>query len=267
MFDVTVPAAHERVVFEPLPLGCHVLGEKPMAESLDLAGHMVAAAAKAGRTCAVVQNDRHASGSRTLHQLLAASGIGPVREHFLIGSHFVGFREAMDHPLLLDRASHTFDAARFLAAADPVSVHCHGFNPARPWYRSDASAVATFEMTCGLVFTYRGPWYADGLPTAWGGSWPVIGGDGTAAWDGGDRVTAEAVVPDGPLKFLRGTGPAFVELVPMALTGHAAVGTLADAVREGCRPETDCSDNIRSLAMVFAAVESGRTGDKVPAVW
>ena len=36
------------------------------------------------------------------------------------------------------------------------------------------------------------------------------------------------------------------------------------AVRSGARPRTDVVDNIRSIAMVFAAVKAVRTGRKVP---
>lgn len=46
--------------------------------------------------------------------------------------------------------------------------------------------------------------------------------------------------------------------------GHASV--IADfiaAISTGRRPETANSDNIRSLAMVFGAIESAKTGKRV----
>ena len=36
-----------------------------------------------------------------------------------------------------------------------------------------------------------------------------------------------------------------------------------DALLEGRKAETDCSDNIKSMAMVFAALESAGAGKKV----
>src|SRR6266581_2652143 len=72
-----------------------------------------------------------------------------------IGAHFEGFRQHMRHVLLLDMAIHTFDAARLLTGADPVSVYCKEWNPVGSWYDHDASAVAFFEMTNGIVYTYR----------------------------------------------------------------------------------------------------------------
>jgi hypothetical protein len=38
-------------------------------------------------------------------------------------------------------------------------------------------------------------------------------------------------------------------------------------VRTGRTPETVSSDNIKSLAMVFAAIQSAKLEQKVPVVW
>ncbi len=46
--------------------------------------------------------------------------------------------------------------------------------------------------------------------------------------------------------------------------GH--VGCLDEmfmALIEGRKAETDCSDNIKSMAMVFGAIESAKTGKKI----
>src|SRR5205814_1591110 len=78
-----------------------------------------------------------------------------------------GFRDQMTSPLLLDMAIHTFDAARYLSQADPVSVYCEEFNPAWSWYQGNASASAIFELSGGLQYTYRGSRCAEGVPTSW----------------------------------------------------------------------------------------------------
>jgi predicted dehydrogenase len=49
--------------------------------------------------------------------------------------------------------------------------------------------------------------------------------------------------------------------------GHASViADFLDAVETGRPPETRSSDNIQSLAMVFAAIESARAGQRVPVI-
>jgi len=271
VFDVTIPAAHESVVIHALQAGRHVLGEKPMSESLDSARRMVAAAKQSGKTYAVTQNYRYNPAIRSLKSFLSEGNIGPVQEahaEFFIGAHFGGFRDEMDYPLILDMSIHTFDAARFLTGANPVSVYCHSFNPNRSWYKGDASAIAIFEMTDGIVFSYRGSWCSEGLHTNWNSNWRILGNKGTVTWDGAETFKAEAVKPDGPQKFLLDQQAMSVPILPMAHTSHAALMyEFVSAIRENRKPETDCEDNIKSLAMVLAAVQSAKTGKKVPVVW
>ena len=75
-----------------------------------------------------------------------------VNVDMFLGAHFTGFRNTMDHPLLVDMAIHTFDEARYLLSeARPVLAYCQEFNPPNSWYKGDASAVAVFEMSDGSV--------------------------------------------------------------------------------------------------------------------
>src|SRR6185295_4592186 len=56
--DVTIPAAHKDVTLTALAAGCHVLGEKPLADSMANARAMVAASQKAKRVYMISQNYR-----------------------------------------------------------------------------------------------------------------------------------------------------------------------------------------------------------------
>jgi len=200
VFDCTVPEAHVHVTLEALRHGCHVLGEKPMADSLDNARKMVAAAQKANKFYAVTQNYRYNPDIRRLKSFLESGESGQittVHSDFYIGAHFGGFRDRMKHVLLLDMAIHTFDAARLITGTDPVSVYCQEWNPAGSWYNHGASAVAIFEMTGGIVYTYRGSWCAEGLNTAWASEWHIIGEKGSVKWDGGDNFQAQVVTETG----------------------------------------------------------------------
>ncbi len=277
VFDVTVPTAHEAVVIEALRAGRHVLGEKPMSETLASARRMVAAATEAGKIYAVTQNYRYQTAIRSLKGFLDAGSVGCVQEahaDFFIGAHFGGFRDEMAFPLILDMSIHTFDAARFLTGANPVSVYCHSFNPKRSWYKGDASAVAIFEMTDGIVFSYRGSWCSEGLRTPWNSTWRVIGNSGSVTWDGEDggdgaeSFKAQAVKPGAPSGFHLEQLDLAVPILPQTHTGHLALmHEFAAAIRDGRKTETSCEDNIKSLAMVLAAVESAKTGRKVAVEW
>ncbi|HEY8286321.1 MAG TPA: Gfo/Idh/MocA family oxidoreductase [Chloroflexota bacterium] len=194
--DVSIPEAHHDITLEALAAGLPVLGEKPMADSLERARAMVAAAERAGKLYMVSQSRRYNPQLATLRDLIAAhlGPLGLLNTDFYLGPHFGGFRETMPSPLLLDMAIHTFDAARCLSRADPVSVYCEEFNPPWSWYAGASCAVALFEMSGGLRYTYRGGWSAEGRQTSWEGEWRAIGSGGTATWDGVEAPLAEVVV-------------------------------------------------------------------------
>ncbi|MCE9615881.1 MAG: Gfo/Idh/MocA family oxidoreductase [Lentisphaerae bacterium] len=266
VFDCTVPEAHRPVTLAALAHGCHVLGEKPLADSMAHAREMVAAAAKAGKVYAVIQNRRYIPSIRRVQRVLASGELGDlttVNCDFYLGPHFGGFRDQMRHVLLLDMAIHTFDQARFLSGADAVAVYCRSWNPAGSWYAHGASAVALFEMSNGIVFTYRGSWCAKGLSTSWECDWRFLGSNGSAVWDGGEKFAAQQAT---------GTVAWTDEMRDVSWTvaegdktgGHAGlVREFVDCVRTGRAPETICTDNIKSLAMVFGAIESAETGRRV----
>jgi len=267
VFDVTIPDAHKQIVTTALEMGCDVLGEKPMASSMEEAREMVRTAEKTGKTYAVMQNRRYLKQIRALRDFIASGAIGQpgfINADFFLGPHFGGFRDIMDSPLILDMAIHTFDQARFIMGADPVSVYCHEFNPAGSWYKGNASAVCIFEFSDGSVFCYRGSWCAEGAQTSWESSWRITGSKGTALWDGTNPPYGEVVVPSDEKRFINEFRRLEAPLTWQGQEGHfGCFDEMFNALLEGRRAETDCRDNIKSMAMVFGALESARTGRKV----
>ena len=145
---------------------------------------IIAAALKANRRHAVVQNRRYVANVRRIRRFLDSGAIGaPTSIHcdFFVAPHFGGFREAMRHVLLLDMAIHTFDAARFMVNGEPKSVYCEEWEPESSWYAQGSSAVAVFDMGGGIVFNYRGSWCADGFRTSWESAWRIVGTKGSLA--------------------------------------------------------------------------------------
>jgi predicted dehydrogenase len=267
VFDVAVPSARHDVVMTALSGGCHLLTEKPMAVSLEDARAQIAAATAASRIYAVVQNRRFVNGVRRIRETLASGVLGnltALHADFFIGAHFGGFREQMEHVLLLDMAIHTFDTARFISRADAVAVYCLETNPLGSWYRHGAAANAIFEFSNDIVFTYRGSWVAEGGATSWESRWRVIGTAGTLLWDGAENFEAQIV--SGESGFLRPLRDVAVSLPPHPeqTLGHASViADFLDAVETGRAPETSGADNIKSLAMVLGAIESARTHRRI----
>jgi predicted dehydrogenase len=264
--DLTVPEAHCAVTCQALRAGCHVIGEKPMASSMTEARRMVLAAERARRLYMVSQSRRWDPNHDVVRRAVAAGRIGnltTVNCDFYIGAHFGGFRDRMPSPLILDMAIHQFDLARFMTGADPVAVYAKEFNPRGSWYRGDAAASCIFEMTGGVVFTYRGSWCAEGCPTSWNGDWRLIGDRGTLLQEHDRPAVIEVAAPgrqfQRPVKRLKAP-PARLKHAGM----HGALREMLAFLRTGRTPQTECHDNIKSLAMVFAAIESSNKARRVP---
>lgn len=268
VFDVTIPEAHKQVVMTATALGCDVFGEKPMATCMADAVEVAQLVRQHGRIYAVMQNRRFIGSIRQARAMIDQGIIGTpahAAADFFVGPHFGGFRDLMDYPLLLDMAIHTFDEARYLLQADPVAVYCRSFNPGHSWYRGDAAAVCIFDMSDGSVFAYNGSWCAEGEPTSWNGKWRIVGSQGTLIWDGDAApycsVPASEQAENGLLRRTERITPS----APWTGNeGHAGcLDEMFAALREGRKAETDSSDNVLSMAMVFAAIESAARGEKV----
>ncbi len=266
LFDVSTPEAHAGNTMTAMRLGCDVFGEKPMASRIADARSVTRAAAKLGRKYAVMQNRRYLKGIRAFRGLVSErlGQVGIVNADFYIGAHFGGFRDLMENVLVLDMAVHTFDMARFIAGSDAVSVWCREFNPGWSWYKGDASAVCVFEMAGGAVFTYRGSWCAEGANTTWESEWRVVGRNGTAVWNGADAPWAGTVPPRDKNDFINEAARVDARLDWAGREGHAGcLDEMFASLTEGRPAETECSDNVKTMEMVFGAIESSRTGKTV----
>lgn len=268
VFDVVVPAARREVAFSAFAHHCHLLTEKPLADSPENARAIVEAARRAGRIHAVVQNRRYVANVRRIRRFLSSGAIGAatsIHADFFVAPHFGGFREEMAHVLLLDMAIHTFDAARYMVNGEPAGVYCQEWEPASSWYRQGSSASAVFDLGGGKVFTYAGSWCAAGFRTSWESTWRIVAERGSLVWDGNDELKAEVVLPAREGLFDRTEPIAVPPLDPAdRVGGH--LGIIQDfmrAIETGTEPETHGADNIKSLAMVFGAIESAETGRRV----
>ena len=254
VLDCTPPGDRVPVVLRALRGGCHVLSEKPMALTMAGARLMIAEASRAERLFAIAQNHRYMPAVRRFARVVRSGVLGPltsIHTDFFVARQFTNFRASMDHALLLDMAVHTFDTVRFATGLEARTVYCREWNPPGSAFAGGAEAVAVFDLSSDVVFTYRGSWCAPGHATSWQARWRVIGQHATAAWNGDDEVrveTAEGEILREPSED------------PNALGKGELLDDVLAAIEHGHVPPTDCRDNLRSLAMVHAAIESARTG-------
>jgi predicted dehydrogenase len=263
----TLPG-HVPVTTAALDAGCHVIVEKPFAPTLDEARALVERADALGLALMVSQNYRWFPAPRAVARLVRSGELGRLHDVQVEFRHRSTSRPGqpghrlLAQPLLLDMAIHHLDLMRWLLGREPASVSCAAWNP--PWsgFAGPPVGVAAVRFGADVVAGYHGSWLSHGPDTPWAGEWRMDFEAGEAWWTsrwsmldaGGDRLVLR-----------RGGGEAAdVALAPLPLLDRAAcLAELVAAVGEGREPESSGRDNLGTLAMALAAVESAERGAPV----
>lgn len=259
--DLTPPAGRRTVAEAAFGAGCDVIAEKPLAESVAAARELVELARRSRRRLVVMQNHRFHPAVERLREWLRRGGAGRVMfldcELHRAVEPFPRV-ESLPSPLLADMAIHAFDQARNLAGADAVRVSCRELRPPEAGFAGAPVALCTFELEGGAMFTYRGSWAAAGHETPWFGRWRIDGTAAAARWEGSGSPVVERLIEHSP------EGPRFERRTLAGETDPndhpAAVPALLRAVIGGAPAPTEAADNIRTLAMVEAAMAAADSG-------
>jgi predicted dehydrogenase len=252
---------HKDAVLAALGRGLHVLTEKPLAMTMAEAREIVRAARRVPAAVVMVdQNYRWRPETRTLRQAIRGGRIGAVGA---IGHEYRqpitrtttdAWREQMPHPFLHDMAPHHFDLLRACTGLECVQVMAAGARPAWNWYQGLPGVDAILSFERGVSASYTGTMVARGLATPQNGIVTVVGEDGTLRLEADSQVRC----------YRENAAPELIASVAMPFTDLAA--TLREflaAIREGRKPETHLEDNVRTLAMVEAAIRSVESGQPV----
>lgn len=259
--DLTPSSNRRNVAEAAFGAGADVVAEEPLAESVQAAHELVQLADDAGRRLVVMQNHRYHPAVERLRRWVREGGAGqPV----LLDCELHRAVEPFDRvaelpsPLLAGMAIHAFDQARNLLGLEPTRVIAHEVRPPHSRFTGADVATCTFDFEGGVRFTYRGSWAATGHETPWSGRWRIDGTEGCARWEDGsppvvERLTAQ---PEHVPQFAREE----LDVDPAPNDHPAAVPALLEGLAAGDALPTEARDNIRSLAMVEAAIESCRSG-------
>jgi predicted dehydrogenase len=260
---VVVPLeGHVAASREALERGLHVLVEKPFTPTLAEAQDLIRLAERRRRALMVNQNYRWFRAPRQARALLREGAIGEVRAVQIDFHNFYGAGYRYFHlaePLLGDMAIHHFDAMRLILDDEPAEVACTSWGEAGMPFRGPPAAMATIRFVKGTAVGYWGSWLSRGPATPWSGQWRIDGTHGRIdlAWRG---LLPRRKAVDGLELF--GPEPA-PEPPPMRLKDReGALAAFAAWVRDGAAPEaaSTAADNIRSLALMQAAIRSSHEG-------
>lgn len=266
---VTTLDGHVPVARAALEAGRHVLVEKPFAPSLAEARALVDLAEERGRVLMVSQNYRFFPAVRAVVELMRTGELGAlhgveidfrhrttVPEPSLRTGHLV-----LAQPLLMDMSIHHFDLLRLVLGRDATRISCQAWN--QPWSGFVGPPTAIAAIRFGDVHvSYRGTWVTWAANTSWAGEWRMTFERGEVWWTSRDLPGSE----DGERVVIRGAGGVERRLPLPVLPLVDQAGSLAElvaAVRAGRQPESSGRENLGSLALALAAVESAERDEPV----
>ena len=255
------PAERVAAIGAALAAGKHVLSQKPFVLDLDTGEQLAALAERQGRKLAVNQNGRWAPHFAYLAAAVRAGIVGDVAsvdfslqwDHtWTAGTPF----EDVRHLVLFDFGVHWFDmAARLMAGRKPervwASVTRTGFQRMRPGLLAQ---VAVDYPGAQVRMSFNGH---------------TIHGQEDRTTVGGSLGTLRSAGPslsEQTVTVHTAAGRAVPELTGTWFTSgfQGAMGELLCAIEEGREPGNGARNNLDSLALCFAAMESADRG--VPVV-
>ncbi len=261
VIDITThPEKRPQLIEEALRAGKHVLSQKPFVLELAEGARLAALAETLGLKLAVNQNGRWAPHFSYMREAVRAGLVGEVStvdftvhwdHHWILDTPF----NSVEHLIFQDFAIHWFDmAATFCAHARPLSVYAAARRSSSQRARPPLLAHAVVDYPTGQAsFAFN----AD-CPFGQEDRTAVIGSLGTvrSAGLGLDKQQVTLSTREGV------ASPDLVgSWFPDGFQG--AMGELLCAIEEDREPLHSARDNLRTLSLCFAAVESARRGAPV----
>jgi predicted dehydrogenase len=262
---VVPPAHHEAMVDLAIRHRCHVLSEKPIADTMAACVRIHDKVNKAGLKMAVTMSHRFDQDKQSLERLVKSGAYGKL--DYVVGRNtwdcrkypsWGAFRYRIPDPLLIEGTVHHFDIMRALAGSNAQTVYARTWNPRWSEFQGDAQGLIIVDMENGVKVFYEGAKANASTLNGWGQDyWRAECDKATLELDRRKlRVIAggighDAAIQEKPLEQQPvWTNPWLAELFVDWLGGGAA-------------PENTLEDNIQCAALLFAAIESAHTGKPV----
>ncbi|MBM4437510.1 MAG: Gfo/Idh/MocA family oxidoreductase, partial [Actinobacteria bacterium] len=265
---VVPPAQHETVVDAALAHDLHVLSEKPIADTLTGSVRIAAKVARAGKKMGVTMSHRFDQDKTTLREELRSGRHGPVdylvcrftcdcRQYGSWGA----FRHDIPDTLRVEGAVHHLDLLAALAGAPCATLCAQTWNPSWGQFKGDSQGLVLLHCANGARAVYEGAksnavglnwWTQEYIRAECERSTPIL-----------DHRDLEYFAYD-PTQRRRSVRQGGGIPIPFREQPKWANAWLVEQfVRwlDGGPPmATNVEDNLQSVALIFAAIESSRRG-------
>jgi len=258
---VVPPAHHEMVVDLALEYGLDVLSEKPIADTMEASVRVLRKVQAAGKKMGVTMSHRFDQDKTTFREVLRSGRLGRldyIMTRFTCACRKYGswgaFRHEIPDTLMIEGSVHHLDILRSFANADCDLLYSTTWNPAWGEFQGDSCGLVTMHMANGTRGFYEGAKTNAKAMNCWGNEYF------RAECEGGTMILDSRAIT-----ILReGEEPEPVPLLEQPTWRNPWLAEQFLDWREGGPPmETRVEDNIQASALVFASIESSRTGQPV----
>lgn len=253
---------HAPYSIQALQAGLDVICEKPMATRMADARRMIRTAEENERMLMIHHQLRWYPNYALTRQLVDKGRVGALRQvEFEIRvrskAAMRGYRAELDYYILRDLSIHHFDLMRHIAGTDCASIYARSWpSPERGADISTGTAAyAVVEMDGPVTVSYRADGRSIAPRTGYLCDYRVTGSKGLITFKDGELSLQTFA------DFDKERPPrVFTEEEQKRAARKTCFEAFADSMKTRKPCWTDARENIKSLAMLFAAIKSARTG-------
>jgi len=270
---VVPPWLHEEVVDAAIDHDLHVLSEKPIADTLEASVRIAAKIERAGLKMGVTMSHRFDRDKTTLRRRLRSAAPGPmdyIVGRFTCNARSYGawgaFRHEMEDVLMIEGAVHQLDFLADMAGSPCETIYADTWNPDWAEYEGDVQALVQLRFENGVRATWEGAKANAVTLNGWKSDYVRAEcRDETLVLD--DRKLTRYPYEADAEGVVGGLADDAGESLPLdeqdAWGNTWLVGQFIEWLNSGEPMATNVADNLQSVALIEAAMQSSRTGDPV----
>lgn len=268
---VVPPAAHESVVDMALAHDMHILSEKPIADTLEGSARIARKVRDAGKKMGVTMSHRFDQDKSTLRNALRSGHFGPL--DYLVCrftcdcrrfASWGKFRHEIPDALMVEGAVHHLDIMADFAGARCDTLFAQTWNPAWGEFAGDSQGLVSLRFENGVRGFYEGAKTNAVSLNGWGQEYFRAECQGATLILDHRQIERFPYDSEAKARSKReGEGQA-VPLLDRPRWSHGwLVEQFLDWLDGGDPMPTNVDDNLQSVALIFSAIESNRTGQPV----
>jgi predicted dehydrogenase len=268
---VVPPEFHEAVIDVAITHGVDVLCEKPIADTMAGSVRIARKIREAGRKMAVTMSHRFDQDKTTLRQIIRGGSLGTVnmvscryysdmRNHMDWGALF---RHTMQDPLLIEGAVHHLDLVADFAGAKCSNLFATTWKPAWAEYAGDVDGIVAMEFENGVRGLYEGSSSSATGLNDWTKEYVRVECENGTAILNNRKIEVFTRQPLKRQRHHEGQGQKIQLLEQPKWINSWLIEKFCNWLDGGPEMETIVDRNVQASALIFASIESARSGQTI----